>query len=248
MMENLRLDTAGSSDSTKSQGFAGAFVGLADPESANFSNSTTANTLNGNTLYSTSNITGSNQSSRFPRYNNVNTANRSASPSATDNRATATSTHSSSLSANIYGYGNYYTWAAALANTNDYTGPTATVDGKTSETAGTSICPTGWKLPYGNVNGNGTTSGGFYYLGTQLGATTNNEASSRIWRSYPNNNVYSGTFTTSSVSSRGGMAEYRTTTANSSSDAYDLRLYTASIHLNTTYSKYYGITVRCIKK
>ena len=250
MMENLRLDTANSNDSTKAQGFGGVFVGLADPESTNFSSSTTANTLNGNTLYSTTNITGgSYRGYRFPRYNNANTNSRATDPTATDNRNTATSTHITSLSTAIYSYGNYYTWAAALANTNDYTGPTATVDGKTSETASTSICPSGWQLPYGRGTNSGSNSGGFYYLGTQLGATTSNETSSQIWRSYPNNYIYSGYYDNYSTSDRGTASYYWTSTANNSTTVYALSSNSTTIDPGRTASgiyKYQGRTVRCV--
>ena len=239
MMENLRLDTANSSDATKAQGFGGAFVGLADSETANFSNSTTANTLNGSTLYSTANITGSNQSYRFPRYNNTNTSARSAGPSVTDNRGTATTAHTTNLSTATYSYGNYYTWAAAKANTDDLTTVAA------SEAANTSICPAGWMLPYGGSTGKGNTSGGFYYLGTQLGATASSEASSRTWRSYPNNVVYSGYTSSASFSSRGSTTELLTATATSLANMYRL---TANYNSNSfaASTKYFGLSVRCL--
>ena len=241
MMENLRLDTAGSSDSIKSQGFGGVFNGLANSETS-FSNSTTANSLysiDGSTTYT---ISGSNQSSRFPRYNNANTANRSTSPSVNDNRATTTSPHAYNFTSATYSYGNYYTWAAALANTNDYTSRTATIDGKTSETAGTSICPAGWKLPYGYTYGNGATSGGFYYLGTQLGATTSDMASSRVWRSFPNNYVYSG-----SLTQRGSGGDYLSSTSNAGTSSFIFTFGSASVNLGNTNSKYKDGSVRCVK-
>ena len=241
MMENLRLDTAGSSDSTKSQGFGGVFNGLANSETS-FSNSTTANSLysiDGSTTYT---ISGSNQSSRFPRYNNANTDNRSTSPSVNDNRAATTSPHAYNFTSATYSYGNYYTWAAALANTNDYTSRTATIDGKTSETAGTSICPAGWKLPYGYTYGNGATSGGFYYLGTQLGATTSDMASSRVWRSFPINYVYSG-----SLTQRGSGGNYLSSTSNTGTSSFIFTFGSASVNLGNTNSKYKDGSVRCVK-
>ncbi|MBR3253163.1 InlB B-repeat-containing protein [Candidatus Saccharibacteria bacterium] len=251
MMENLRIDAAATNGSTNlglQQGYAGAFTGLADSETANFSNSTTANTYNNETKYSTSNITDSNQGYRFPRYNNSNTASRNSSPSATDNRNTTNSTHNNSLGSAIYSYGNYYTWAAALANTNDYTGPTATVDGKTSETANTSICPSGWQLPYGRSTGNGATSGGFYNLGVALNAAASTEASSRIWRSYPNNYVYSGYYGSSSASSRGSTIYLWTSTAVDYTSAYYASLSYSSVSAgNSPLNKFRGGSVRCVK-
>ena len=251
MMENLRIDAAATNGSTNlglQQGYAGAFTGLADSETANFSNSTTANTYNNETKYSTSNITDSNQGYRFPRYNNSNTASRNSSPSATDNRNAATSAHNNSLNSAIYSYGNYYTWAAALANTNDYTGPTATVDGKTSETAETSICPSGWQLPYGRTTGNGATSGGLYNLGVALNAASSTEASSRIWRSYPNNYVYSGYYTNSSASNRGSAIRLWTSTAASNINVYYASLSYSSVSAgNSLVNKHSGYSVRCVK-
>ena len=148
MIENLRLNhqyTTGQTNIAKAQGYAGVFTGLANAETANFADSTTANSLysiDGSTINT---ISGDNLGYRFPRYRNSNTA------SPVNNMTTS--------NANIYSYGNYYTWPAALANTNNYTSPTATVDGKTSETVGTSICPLGWQLPYGRNTGNGNTPG-----------------------------------------------------------------------------------------
>ncbi len=234
MMENLRLDTTNSSDSTKAQGFGGVFTGLADPETSNFSNTTTANSI-----YSTTNIIGSYQSTRIPRHNNTNITSRSANPNVTDNRATAISTHESSLDVATYSYGNYYTWAAAKANTS------VLIDISTSEDANTSICPSGWKLPYG-TSGAGTINGGFYYLGVQLGATENNETSSRIWRTYPNNSIYSGYYS-SSASNRGSSLYYWSANAATqvNTNAYYLNLSSTTVD-RIAQRKYYGSSVRCV--
>lgn len=169
MIENLRLDTNNSTDATKAQGFGGAFSGLANSETANFSNSTTSNSK-----YSTSNITGSNQGYRFPRYNNSNT--------------NSTVSNMTVANANIYSYGNYYSWAATKANTGDLT------TASDSETAKTSICPAGWRLPYGNDSGNGNAAGGFYYLNYKINNDSNitdGTATARL-RAFPNNYLYSG--------------------------------------------------------
>ncbi|MBQ3353099.1 InlB B-repeat-containing protein, partial [Candidatus Saccharibacteria bacterium] len=130
MIENLRLDTSGSTDETKSQGFGGVFTGLADAEPAWADNSTTANSLYSTDGSTANTISGSNQGYRFPRYNNINTSSRASSPTTGTN-------------VNIYSYGNYYTWSAAMANTESLTSYSA------SEAANTSLCPTGWRLPTG---------------------------------------------------------------------------------------------------
>ncbi|MBQ3474187.1 hypothetical protein IJH24_02055 [Candidatus Saccharibacteria bacterium] len=159
MIENLRLEATNSSDGTKAQGFGGGFSGLANPETSNFSNTSTANSK-----YSSSNISSTNRSYRFPRYNNTNITFLSTSPASNDS--------------NIYGYGNYYTWAAAKANISDL------ASRSDSMAANTSICPSGWRLPLtyttnpeypnnivysGNINGSTISSrgsNGYYWLST----------------------------------------------------------------------------------
>ena len=214
MIENLRLDAANSSDSTKAQGFGGVFTGLANPETSNFSNSTTANSK-----YSTSNITGSNQGYRYPRYNNSNTSSPVANMSTTD--------------ANIYSYGNYYTWAAAKANTTNITTQSA------SGSANTSICPAGWHLPTGGDNGE------FSTLAT---ATDNNPSIG--WhkiRSFPSNFTYSGSIIGSSFSNRGSSGSYWSSTAfdgANNASRFTVSYFNAMISNYTV--KYGGLSVRCV--
>lgn len=158
---------------------------------------------------------------------------------------------------NIYGYGNYYTWSAALANTNHYNSPTATDgNGKTSETANTSLCPSGWKLP------SGTGSGDFGGLSNNLGgykdandvaqnmdsSTTPTDAEmSKVFRSFPNNFVYSGSASGGSVNHRGSSGRYWSSTAGNDTSAYVFRFDVASVYPGTgNYGKYYGWNIRCI--
>lgn len=228
MIENLRLNTAGSDDSTKAQGFGGVFSGLANAESANFSNSTTANSL-----YSTTNITGSDQGYRFPRYNNNNTS----SPVA----------NMTGASDNIYSYGNYYTWAAAIADTTAYS---------STDVKNTSICPAGWHLP------TGTGSGEFGLLSNSLdgykdandvaqnmnsSTTPTGAEMSATLRSYPNNFVYSGYFNSSSAYYRGSSGLYWSSTANNSNSAYNLNFSSSNVNPGTNNNnKYNGHSVRCV--
>lgn len=234
MIENLRLNnnstTPNWGNNSLSQGFGGVFNGLADAESGNFSDTT-----NKNTLYDTTNITGSMQGYRFPRYNNSNTSGAVANMASVDD--------------NVYSYGNYYTWAAALANTNHYTGPEAQVDGKTSETANTSICPSGWRLPYGRDTGNGTASGGFYNLNYKINNDSNvtDATASKNLRVYPNNFVYSGYFRDSSAYGRGSYGGYWPSTADTSNFAYYLAFSSSLVFPGTSIgSKYIGHSVRCV--
>lgn len=247
MMENLRLESANSSDSTKAQGFGGVFTGLATAETANFG-STTANSL-----YSTSNITGSYQSYRFPRYNNLNTQMSNNSLTATPglwngnywdddqyNNGGEGSTYK------WYGYGNYYSWAAAIANTTAYNSNNAGV-----ASASTSICPSGWQLPIGGQTNN---TKSFSYLDTQMGGTGSGQGDndgeeivSNRWRSYPNNFVYSGYWNGSSAFNRGGSGYYWSSSAYNSDNAYSLYFNSTYVYPGTdNVSKFYGNSVRCV--
>lgn len=229
MTENLRLNnnstTPNWGDNSLSQGFGGVFRGLADAESGNFSSSSSTTA---NSLYNTGNAY------TMPRYNNNNTNSPIANMTGVNN--------------NIYSYGNHYTWAAALANTNDYTGPEVQVDGKTSETANTSICPSGWRLPYGQNTGNGTASGGFYNLNYKINNDSNvtDATAGRNLRAYPNNFVYSGRFLDSSAYIRGGRGYYWSSTAYNSYLAYYLYFDSSVVDPGTGAYKYGGSSVRCV--
>ena len=223
MIENLRLEntaTTGATNTALAQGYNSSFTGLANPESADFDSSTTANSLYSTDGSTENTISGSYQDTRFPRYNNFNTQQRAETP-ATD--------------ANTYSYGNYYTWAAAIADTTHY---------KSGDHGTTSICPIGWRLPQGN-----TTTSGFGKLDVDMGGTgttqSTREASNR-WRKYPNNFLYSGGFDTSSANNRGGYGYYRSSTAGSDGNSYGLSLLSSRVYPGTGYGgKYYGQGIRC---
>ena len=253
MIENLRLDNTAehNSDGTLAQGYGtsatyGNFGGLADPESANFENSTTANSLyysgtqSGDATINigTSNLPGY----RMSRYNNLNTSAR----------GTNTTT-----SQNIYSYGNYYTWHAAIAD--------LTYNGTNNQsTTGTSLCPTGWRLPKGGDKSNeannefwslittglnnGTKPANYdsstypYYTGTPEGSDV-----SKLTRNFPNNFLYSGYFNTSSAFNRGSRGYYWSSTAYDSYYSYYLYLYSSNVYPGT-YNDYknYGRSIRCV--
>ena len=138
MIENLRLDydALHNSDGQLAQGYGGVFAGLAQPETAIFSNSTVANSLYyvGTQSGTASIDIGNNDDPgyRIPRYSNDNTGN-------TVNVMTNTSQ-------NVYSYGNSYNWPAAVANTNKTT--------TSSWSSSTSICPAGWRIPRGGDKSN----------------------------------------------------------------------------------------------
>ena len=234
MIENLRLDnqyTVGNNQTDPSitneslaQGYNPSFIGLAGPESANFSSSTTANTLytTKNNIEDKNTISGERQGYRFPRYNNNNTSQRAENTTNTN--------------VNTYSYGNYYTWAAVIADTTYYT---------SGDYNTTSICPKGWSIPKGN-----NTSAGFAKLDIDMGGTgayrKTAEASNR-WRKYPTNFLHSGIFNSSSAHYRGSGGYYWSSTSSGLA-SYNLLLHITYIHPGTynNYDKFYGFTARCV--
>lgn len=253
MIENLRLENTNSDNATGTlaQGYNTSFAGLADPEAASlFTSTATANTLYSTDGSTEKTISGSNQGYRFPRYNNVNTP--TAATDRPSNPTTNSSTNSTS-NAGMYSYGNYYTWAAAIADTTAYTSNNTSV-------TNTSICPTGWHLPKGGSSANATNSD-FWQLGLSImGAAPSNNSqykssetnaagktATAAFRSYPNNFVYSGDVNSGSVYFRGSTGLYWSSTAYSSNNAYVLYLYSSLVYPGTSSSyKYYGRTVRCV--
>ena len=253
MIENLRLESTNSDNSTGNlaQGYGksttyGNFSGLADAESTGFTSTYTANSLYySGTQEGTASIdigTSNNPGYRMPRYNNINTFTRASSPTGNNN--------------NMYSYGNYYTWHAAIAD--------LTYNGTNNQsTTGTSLCPAGWHLPKGGnksneannelwslvvdgING-GTKPANYdsstypYYTGTPEGSDASNKL-----RAYPNNFLYSGLFTTSSAYSRGSNGLYWSSTANGNNSSYRLYLSSSGVHPGTNNNnKYYGLSIRC---
>ena len=268
MIENLRLEAAGTvgyneidptvTNQSLAQGYGtstayGNFSGLANAESATFSTTTaTANSLYYSGIQEgTASINiGANDypAYRIPRYNNLNTPD---SVSSRPQNPTSNVFSDDNTTTGMYSYGNYYTWSAGMANTIYYSGRNATdADGKTSDTVNTSICPSGWRLPYGNTTGNGATSGGFSYLDTQLGGTgasqSTSEASNR-WRKFPNNFLYAGEFYGLS-STRGGAGYYLSSTAFQYDSYLGLSLVSSYVRPgNDNHSKSNGSSARCVR-
>ena len=242
MIENLRLDYDADFTESLSQGFGksanyGTFVGLAEPETQGYGNTTFSNSIYyaiTPTSTSTVNIGRALYTYRMPRYNNANTANRVSNLIAHSQRA--------------YGYGNYYTWAAAMANTMPYNRPTEEDEnGRTSESVGTSICPAGWRLPVGRNTGNGAMSGSFSYLDRKLGGSGDMDlGSSPLFRAFPNNFVYSGHYENKDVAYRGRMGSYWSATTRSDSQAYLLLLGGGLDPATMGEYKYHGASVRCM--
>ena len=250
MIENLRLNNTNPDNATGAlaQGYSSSFKGLANAESLWEDNSTVANSL-----YSTDGsegtvaITGSYRAQRFPRYSNSNT-NDAVVNMTTPNGA------------NIYSYGNYYTWPAITADTSYY----AAIN--QSRTA-TSICPSGWRLPQGgdktriesdddNDYWNLIVDG--LYDGIKPtdydSSTTPNYASdpeglnvSRLLRTFPNNFLYSGNISRSSVGGKSTVGYYWSSTVASDFLPYYLSLSARSVKPGTVFfSSCRGLPARCV--
>ena len=271
MIENLRLDNTNSDNATGAlaQGYGtsqtyGNFIGLANPETANFSgtisgatNPTTANSIYyAGTLVApaTVDISQTNYADyRMPRFRNDNTnTNTTLNPNTTVANMTSTDQ-------NIYSYGNYYTWAAAKANT-DYLDTIAN-----SNATNTSICPKGWRLPQGGDKANESTNEFWSLIVTGLNNGTNPANYSgytpyytgsaeagpvdKKLRTFPNNFVYSGWVIDTLVDYRGsyGFGFYWSATASSYHSAYYFNFSSTGVYPGTGgVSKYNGRTVRCI--
>ena len=158
----------------------------------------------------------------------------------------------------MYSYGNYYTWAAAIADTTAYTTNNQSV-------TSTSICPTGWHLPKGGnksneannefwaliVTGiNGGTNPANYDSSAQasyIGSPEGSDASNAL-RAYPNNFVYSGYVYSGSVHSRGSTSYYWSSTAYSGLSAYLMSFFNSIVYPGTSIDiyNYYGRSIRCL--
>jgi uncharacterized protein (TIGR02145 family) len=188
-------------------------------------------------------INGDYLGNRFPRYNNTNTV-------LNDNEPTDGTTDK-------YSYGNYYTWAAAIADTTSYFNQNTVVDT-------TSICPKGWRLPRGGdktieanndywtliVNGinNGVKPNNYnsfarpYYTGS-----TEGHRISELLKAFPNNIIQSGFYSGSSALNRGTMDGYWTSVSSVSNGAYIFSVETNRVDPGTAFSpKYRGYSIRCL--
>ncbi|MBQ3296637.1 hypothetical protein IJH01_00695, partial [Candidatus Saccharibacteria bacterium] len=136
-----------------------------------------------------------------------------------------------------------------------------------SESAGTSLCPTGWHIPTGgdktritsdnnnefwnlivvNLNNNtlpsnyDRSSSPYYDVSTEAGPVD------KLIRAFPNNFVYSGYFLTASARNRGSSGYYWSSSANYSSSAYYLSFLSTNVYPGSnSNNKYYGRSVRCL--
>ena len=143
----------------------------------------------------------------------------------------------------LYSYGNYYTWAAAMANTNNITTSSA------SESAGTSICPSGWHLPSsGSARKElGILSQGYGGTGNEQTSADSGDIISNRFRSFPNNFLNAGYASSSSTTNRGSGGYYWSRTVYSYDYTYNFNI--SPTKVAPSYyggTKYFGFTIRCL--
>ena len=234
MIENLRLADKDSSNNdielsaTNTNSPSLPLTNIYDAANPTTSNHLSASTNPTSTAWCTSNSAACDDQSML--YTG-NTTERGANPA---------------TSANTYSYGNYYNWYSATAGNGTYSM-------YSGNTAG-DICPTGWRLPIGAQS---TATKSFGALSVALGgpaggatadssSTPTGAVMSGIFRSYPNNFLYSGGVS-SYVSTRGEIGRYWSSTADSYDYAYILNLSSSNARPGTvSNSKYFGRTIRCL--
>ena len=245
-------------------GVYGNFIGLAEPDPANAFGYTTSNSIykssadppidtfnpTAGTLEDIS--TASNPANRFPRYSRVNTSDLVDSTSYVMNYNNATSPTNDPSSGyyrtqNVYSYGNYYSWNAAMATTNHYVNPSSQdSNGKTSETVGTSLCPTGWHLPSSQNSTKEWGALSYNYGGSGGNQASTGELVSRRFRAFPNNIVYSGFAGNDAIGSRGGSGRYWSRSTYNSTNAYNLSISQLNLSPSEHYAKQHGYSIRCL--
>ena len=172
----------------------------------------------------------------------------------TDNTSTSYST-----SSNVFSYGNYYNWYSATAGHGKY----GSSYGQGYESPG-DICPAGWHLPKGGNKSQESTNEFWQLITTGLNNGVNpanydsyttphyteTEAIpvSNALRSYPNNFVYSGSVSGSSVYRRSSHGIYRSSSAVNTVRAYILFFFSRGVYPGTynDNSKNQGVMVRCV--
>ena len=160
----------------------------------------------------------------------------------TDNTTLYINNTSSTQTSNIYSYGNYYNLYSATAGHG--------INGKINGNTDGDICPAGWHLPTGK-----NAVGEFGILDIALGGngvasrsdtTPTGVTMSLVYRSYPNNFVYSGYVLKASIGARNSTGRYWSSSLN-----YN-RTYELSIDRNyvgpgnNDIDRYLGLMVRCV--
>lgn len=145
------------------------------------------------------------------------------------NRSLTQSYNTSGNSVAWYSYGGYYNWFTATAGNG--------LHATTGDAAG-DICPNGWRLPTGG------SSGEYAALNTAIGGGTTNDG---VWRSYPNNFLFSGEYKGNSRSNSGSQARIWSSSAKDANNVYRMGLETNKVTATSNaYNKWDGFAIRCI--
>ena len=151
----------------------------------------------------------------------------------------------------------YYSWLAATAGGKDSSGNAVSTDGYN---AAYSICPKGWRLPTSTTsNANAQTSpnwktGDWYALATAYGANLeSNYYNSSDTNFYNNagpgtnpNFLLAGSYYNGWFYLGGSTGYYWSSTASSSTNAYDLYFSSGSVGLASNSNRRRGASVRCV--
>ena len=147
-----------------------------------------------------------------------------------DNTISPVTNMTTPTNANVYSYGNYYSWAAAIAST------TAVNSGNAS----TNICPTGWRLPTAY-----TSTSDFNTLNTAV--NSGSTRTSAGLRAYPANLLYSGYYYGSSANYKGSYGRHWSSTSFSSNLTHHLGFENSNVSPGGgATSKNNGYSVRCL--
>ena len=165
----------------------------------------------------------------------ANVSNMSPMTEIRDESTDIVDTNSNTYDAH-YLAGNYYQWNAATAGTGGSDVTTQYQD------ATDSICPKGWRLP--SRGSSSTTGNELYELTTSTGATTGVILAEAPYYFIPAGYVNSG-----SLNYAGNSGYYWSSTAYSSTDAYNLYFYLSYVNPSSNYySRYLGRSVRCLAR
>lgn len=154
--------------------------------------------------------------------------------------------------------GNYYNWFAATAGSGKATDILSTTDGERIIDGITqdSICPKGWALPVGGINGAGTVSATAKTFSNLIKTYTGeadkiSDATTNTLYNYPLNFVPAGYYNhaNGNLALVGGRQIYWSSRANTPSSANILNYDSGKIWAGTASSdKGYGFSVRCVAR
>lgn len=141
--------------------------------------------------------------------------------------------------------GNYYNWYAATAGSGTYSMLTP------GQEAEDSICPKGWKLPYGNNQTSYSIAGGDYRILTNTYDITkwkNTANTDSGLLTFPLHFVRNGYYYYSNgqVNSQGTNGYIWSSSVYSHDHAHSLYFYSGHVSPQTSHHKGYGFPVRCI--